>query len=218
MNIFLSDKAPKNSNIILSEGSEIISNPATCADIFNNFFSDAVGNLGIDRALHIDYMLNCDDPIDMAINTFKNHPSILRIFQEVYSENGFSFDFISESSIHSIISNIECQRDNIPPQILKENVDICTIVLSSDVNKCIYNGIFPNNLKHADIIPTFKRNERLHKINYRPISILPHFQRFMKNYYTTKFIITLIESFRNIYVVSERVIAPSIVCCSCWNL
>ena len=173
MKPFFSDKTPKNSNITFSEGSEIISNPATCANIFNNFFSDAVGNIDIDRALHIDCMLNCDDPIDMAINTFKNHPSILRIFQKGYSENSFSFDFISESSIHSIISNIDSskayQRDNIPPQILKENVDICTIVLSSDVNKRIYNGIFPNNLKHADITPTFKKNERLHKINYRPI-------------------------------------------------
>ena len=28
-------------------------------------------------------------------------------------------------------------------------------------------------MKYADIIPTFKKNERLHKTNYRPISILP---------------------------------------------
>ena len=180
------------------------------------FSSDAVGNLDIDRALHIDCMRNCDDPIDMAINTFKNHPSILRIFQEGYSENSFSFDFISESSIHSTISSIDSsrayQRDNIPPQILKENVDICTIVLSSDVNKSIYNGIFPNNLKHADITPTFKKNERLHKINHRPINILPTLSKiYEKTFIQPKFIITLIESFRNIYVVSERVIAPSIV-------
>ena len=84
---------------------------------------------------------------------------------------------ISESSIHSIIINIDSskayQNDNIPPQILKDNVDICKMVLSSDVKKCIYNGIFPNNLKHADITPTFKMIERLHKTNYRPISILP---------------------------------------------
>ena len=46
------------------------------------------------------------------------------------------------------------------------------MALSSDLNKCIYNGILPNNLKHADITPTFKKIERLHKTNYRPISIL----------------------------------------------
>ena len=97
------------------------------------------------------------------------------IFQEGYAKNSFSFDFISESSIHSIISNIDSskayQNNNIPPQILKDNVDICTV--SSDINKCIYNGIFPNNLKHADITPTFKKSERLYKTNYRSISILP---------------------------------------------
>ena len=60
-----------------------------------------------------------------------------------------------------------------PPQILKENMNTCTIVLSPDANQCIYNGIFPNNLKHADITPTFKKKERLHKINYGPISIFP---------------------------------------------
>ena len=47
------------------------------------------------------------------------------------------------------------------------------MALSSDVNKCIYNGIFPNNLKHADITSTFKKIEQLYKTNYRPICILP---------------------------------------------
>ena len=65
------------------------------------------------------------------------------------------------------------QTHNIPPQSLKDNVDICTIALSSDFNSCIYNGIFPNSLKHADITPAFKKAGRLRKINYRPVSILP---------------------------------------------
>ena len=174
---FFSDKTPRNSNIILSEGNEIISNPETCAEIFNNFFSDAVKDLDIDRTLHIDWKAYSDDPVEKAIKSFENHPSILRILQEGYSENKFSFDPISESSIHNVIINMDSskayQTDKIPPQILKDNVDICTITLSSDFNRCIYNGIFPNNLKHADITPAFKKAERLSKINYRPVSILP---------------------------------------------
>ena len=161
MKPFFSDKKPRISNITLSEGNEIISNPATCAEIFNNFFSDVVENLDIDRTLHVDCLINSDDSVENAIKNFENHPSILMIFQEGYAKNSFSFDFISESSIHSIISNIDSskayQNNNIPPQILKDNVDICTVFLSSDINKCIYNGIFPNNLKHADITPTFKK-------------------------------------------------------------
>ena len=33
--------------------------------------------------------------------------------------------------------------------------------------------MIPTNLKHADINPTFTKNERLHKTNYRLISIFP---------------------------------------------
>ena len=174
---FFSDKTPRNSKILLSEGNEIISNPTTCAEIFNNFFSDAVDDLEIDISLHIECTVNSDDPVEKAIEMFNNHPSILRINQEGYSRNSFNFEPKSESSIYDIISNIDSakayQKDNIPPQILKDNVDICSYVLFSDVNKCIYNGVFPNNLKHADITPTFKKTERLHKNNYRPVNILP---------------------------------------------
>ena len=107
---FFLDKTPRNSKIILSEGNEIISNPATCAEIFNNYVSDAVEDLDIDRALHIDYLVNYDDPVENAIKKFKNHPSILRIFQKVYPENSFSFELISESSIHSIIIDIDSSK------------------------------------------------------------------------------------------------------------
>ena len=52
-------------------------------------------------------------------------------------------------------------------------MDICKIVLRTDMNNCIANGIFPTSLKNADITPTFKKIDRLHKVNYRPVSILP---------------------------------------------
>ena len=108
-------------------------------------------------------MVNSDGPVKKAIQKFKNHPSILRIFQEASSKNSFSFDFISETSIHSIIRNTDSskayQKDNIPTQIWTDNVDICTIVQSSDLNKCIHNGIFPNNLTHAYITPKFNKIE-----------------------------------------------------------
>ena len=62
-------------------------------------------------------------------------------------------------------------KNNIPPKILKQNDDICSLVLSSDMNMCIENGKFPNNLKNADIASTFKKG--LLKSNYIHISILP---------------------------------------------
>ena len=34
-------------------------------------------------------------------------------------------------------------------------------------------GNFPDNLKLTDITPVFKKKTPLHKVNYRPVSILP---------------------------------------------
>ena len=96
----------------------------------------------------------------------------------------FSFDLISDSDIQNVINTIDLskayEKGNIPSQILKINVDICSMTLVYDINKCINNGLFPDNLNYADITPAFKKNERLHKTNYRPISILPTLSKVYK--------------------------------------
>ena len=58
------------------------------------------------------------------------------------------------------------QIDNIPPKLIRENV-----------NRCIETGKYPDNFKKADITPYFKKGDRLSKVNYRPISILPTFSK-----------------------------------------
>ena len=72
---------------MLSEDNKIVSNPVNCAEIFNNFFIDAIKNLDIDRTLHTETILGSDNPIVNATNKFKTHPSVLRIIQEGYLDN-----------------------------------------------------------------------------------------------------------------------------------
>ena len=136
---FFFDKTPSNSNIMLSEGKKIISDPTQCADIFNNFFIDSIKNLDIDRTLYTDTSINSNDPVEKAIEKFKNHPSIIRILQEGYSDNNFSFDLISDLDIQNVINKIDSskayQKGNIPPQIIKINADIYSMTLVYDVHK-----------------------------------------------------------------------------------
>ena len=174
---FFSDKTSKNRNIALFEGDTIISSPVKCAEILNNFFSDAADLLDIDKDLHVIYTTDINNPDKKAVTTSSNHPSILSINELRYAQNNFSFYPISESDIYSVINNIDSsiayQKNNIPPKVLKDSGDICAIVLSSDMNLCTSKGKFPNNLKNADITPTFKKGDNLQKNNYRAVSILP---------------------------------------------
>ena len=41
---FFSGKTPRNINLVISEDNKVISNPTTCAEIFNNFFMDVIKN------------------------------------------------------------------------------------------------------------------------------------------------------------------------------
>ena len=47
---------------MLLEGNEI-TNPATCAETFNEFFIDVIKNLDIDRTLHTDTAVDFNDTV-----------------------------------------------------------------------------------------------------------------------------------------------------------
>ena len=181
MKPFFSDKTPDNCNITLKEKNEIVTDPSKCSEIFNNFFVDTVKCLEIDRQLNVSNNFVSDNAVDKAINMFKNHPSIIKINQAGCVRDKFSFLHVSDDNVFRAINSIDSskayQKDNIPPKILKENNDISALVLRYDINKCIDIGKFPSNLKNSDVTPTYKREDRLLKENYRPISILPTFSK-----------------------------------------
>ena len=92
---------------MLSEDSKIVSNPNTCAVIFNTFFTDVIKELDIDRSLHTDTTIDSDDSVEMATKKFKSHPSVLRIRHKGYFDNNSSFDPFSECDIPCIINKID---------------------------------------------------------------------------------------------------------------
>ena len=64
--------------VSLVEANEIISDSSECAEIMNNFFSDAAINLEVDRDLHTD-VTEASDPVTMTIEKYKYHPSIIKL-------------------------------------------------------------------------------------------------------------------------------------------
>ena len=50
-------------------------------------------------------------------------------------------------------------------------------MIDKHFNYCIDKSEFPNDLKHADIVPLYKKNNKCEKENYRPVSILSNLSK-----------------------------------------
>ena len=82
----------------------------------------------------------------------------------------------SQPEIRQIILSLKNKKssghDGISNLMLKDLVDVLTHPLHIIFNKCLIQGIFPDIMKIADVVPLHK-NGNIHMVdNYRPISLL----------------------------------------------
>ena len=117
-----SDKPITNNKITLLEGEEIISDNFEIAETLNAFFTNVVENLDIQGFNTSDY--SADSELDNTYNIiekFKNHPSILKIKENVQVETKFHFDEVNEPGIKDKINSFDKKKpttfNNIPMTI-----------------------------------------------------------------------------------------------------
>ena len=70
--------------------------------------------------------------------------------------------------------------DNIHIDVVKQNIDIISKPLTRIINLSLSSGIVPKQLKLARIIPLFKSGDQDLNPNYRPVSVLPIFSKFLE--------------------------------------
>ena len=90
----------------------------------NNFFQNATKALNISENSYIaDSSSGITDPVDKAINTYKNHPSILIIKQKLENVDHFSFKEVSVSEIEKELTELNSNKattfGNMPTKLLK---------------------------------------------------------------------------------------------------
>ena len=69
-------------------------------------------------------------------------------------------------------------------KILKDSLSVYTKKLTTIINNCFKDDVFPNELKLGDVSPVFKKDGDLNKDNYRPVSILSYMSKvFEKIFY-----------------------------------
>ena len=122
------------------------------------YFGNIVQNLGIYRLTNISSD-NDAVAIRKAIEKYKNHPSIKVIRENIDTTNNFSFDLINFECISKIINNLDTskvtQQGDISTKILKDNKDHFSYFISASFSNAVNKGVFPDELKHADIKPIY---------------------------------------------------------------
>ena len=110
--------------------------------------------------------------------SLKGQPSILAIKGKVIQPmQKFVFSLTNLPCIVYEVKSLNTRKaitfKNIPAKHLKETFDICGPTVNDIWCNAIIGGIFPNQLKLADITPTFKKGDATCAENYRPVSVLP---------------------------------------------
>ena len=64
-----------------------------------------------------------------------------------------------------------------PTKVIKEFRTFFAEFLSKNVNSCLETGSFPEDLKFAEVVPIYKKNDKKDKSSYRPISLLSNISK-----------------------------------------
>ena len=129
--------------------------------IFNEYFSNIVSNLDIQRPPDITVH---HDPVLNVIKKIEDNPSMLDI-----KKTSDEIKCLDEAKAN--------QFNDIPTKVTTEYYDIFATLITENFNKMIENSVFPVPLKQADIKPIYKKDSRYEKKNYRPVSSLPNLSK-----------------------------------------
>ena len=137
------------------------------------------------------------EDLQKMINKYNNHPSIIKIKENVLNENDFTFKDMTTLEFEREILKLDTKKANlqgdIPAKILIKTYDIISNYLRKYYNKAKQEHKYPTSLKMADVIPIHKKEEKTLAKNYRPISLIPVVSKlFERNMYTE--IIDFIEN------------------------
>ena len=114
--------------------------------------------------------------LNYVINKNRNHPSIKILKENFPNIKKFAFQLVSTEDVKKVIKDLKTNksvRGEIPTQILKES-EFTFETLKNCISQSLKTtGEFPGSLKLGRLTPTYKKDDPLDKLNYRPVSILP---------------------------------------------
>jgi len=172
---FFSEKSvTDDSRILLLEDDKLVKDEIVVASLFNKYFNSITDNLEIPSVPKSPS--DNPDPLANTLESLSSHPSVQQIKLDNESNDKFELlSFTSEDVRKEILAlnSSKTTSGPIPIKILKSVIDVYLDVLTDCLNKALDRSEFPTELKLADIVPIHKKDSKLDKGNYRPISLLP---------------------------------------------
>ena len=100
-------------------------------------------------------------------------------------QNSFIFKDISESEIENYIKKMnpnKSVRSDVPSiRFVKLSAKIISPYLSKLYNKCVECGVFPETLKHAEVVPIYKNGKKMMLIIRDQYFFYLHFRKFLRH-------------------------------------
>ena len=100
---------------------------------------------------------------------------------DFYSQKGvipknFSFSVMSENQILKYLSKLSIDKsaglDGIHSKFVRDSATVIACPFTHIINLSLIQGVVPDDLKSARVIPLFKKNDKTEVSNFRPVSIL----------------------------------------------
>ena len=132
------------------------------AEEFNNFFTNVGPNLA-----------------KKVPNSSKSFTSFLNQTHSIMEKNSLSINELNED-FFSLKTNKSPGYDNINFNVVKKCFGEINEPLKHLFNLSLENGIFPEKMKIAKVIPLFKNGDPKNITKYRPISVLPCFSKVLE--------------------------------------
>ena len=116
---------------------------------------------------------------------FKNPQSNTHLkYYEPSRHAKFKLILVDSETVATYISKLDIKKatglDQIPVKLVTLSAPVISSPVSHIINFSFQNGVFPNTLKIAKVIPLYKKGSPKECKNYRPISILPIFSKIIE--------------------------------------
>ena len=113
-----------------------------------------------------------------SVDDFTNHSSVQRIQQEHRSSEGvLEIKPVTQKEVLRVLESLDVNKatgnDGIPPKVLKSGAEELSSSLTTLFNSCINKSVWPSQWKSGDWVPIYKKDDKMARENYRPITLLP---------------------------------------------